>query len=374
MPTSCRTPSANDYYAFHSAKAEQVVAIKYNKNEHMNYRLKNTKNWKLAILFSAIFSLFGVITNNTNPADFDIFLLFPGWLLTFIFLLVAWYLNSILTNLFLFNYKKWNLGSKIVVILFFNSLLLVLLMLLSVFISQAFHLGKQYNYLFLTLRGSISIAIIYLIQYTLNLNARNQSVQLQNQMLKTENIRIQFEVLKQQISPHFLFNSLSSLRSMIRSSNKNAENFVMKLSDIYRWLLANKEIDTIILQEEIAFIEDYSLLLFARYEQMLHIVIDIPSHLYQYKIPTFTLQLLLENCVKHNIVSKEKPLHIKIFDSGVKSITVENNLQLKINVEEESGTGLQNLAKRYDLLGVKDAIQIFTDEYVYRVKINLLDS
>lgn len=342
--------------------------------ECMEYKLKNIKNWKTATLFSAIFSLFGVITNSTSQSDFDIFLILPIWLLTFSFLLIAWYLNSIITNLFFFNYKKWNLISKILIIFLSNSFLLIFFIYLSVYISQTFHFDREYNNLYLVLRGGVSIAIIYLVQYALNLNARNQSFLLQNQTLKTENIRAQFEILKQQISPHFLFNSLSSLRSMIRSSNKNAEDFVIKLSDIYRLILANKEIDAITLKEELEFIEKYSFLLFARYENMLKIDIEIPQNLLKFRIPTFTLQLLLENCVKHNIVSKQKPLHIKIYDSGVQSISVENNLQKKINVEEESGIGLQNLIKRYDLLGVSNGIQLFSDESVYRVKIKLLDS
>lgn len=340
----------------------------------MKFRLKINKNGKLAILFSAILSLFAVITNNMATSNFNLFLIFPSWLLVFNFLLVAWSFNSIITNLFLFKYRKWNHIIKIFIIIFSNSLLLVLFIFLSAFISQIFHLEKEYNYLLLIVRGIISISIIYLIQYTLNMNAKNQAVLLQNQMLKTENIRAQFEILKQQISPHFLFNSLSSLRSMIRSSNKNSENFVIKLSDIYRLLLANKEIVTITLKEELEFIENYSFLLFARYEDKLRIDIEIPQDVLNFKIPTFTLQLLLENCVKHNIVSKEKPLHIKIYDSGAKRITIENNLQQRINTEEESGIGLQNLIKRYDLLGVSDGVQIFSDETVYRVKIKLLDS
>jgi LytS/YehU family sensor histidine kinase len=137
--------------------------------------------------------------------------------------------------------------------------------------------------------------------------------------------------------------------------------------------LANKERDTITLKEELEFIKDYSFLLFARYENMLRIEFDIPDSLLNFKIPTFTLQLLLENCVKHNIVSKEKPLYIKIYDSGLKSISVENNLQLKIVAGEELGHGLQNLIKRYDLLGVSNGVQIFSDESVFRVKIKLLD-
>lgn len=341
----------------------------------MGYSLKNIKNWKLAVIFSAIFSLFGVFTNSTLQSDFEIFLILPGWLLTFCFLLVSWYLNSIVTNLFFFKYKKWNLISKVLIIFLSNSLLLIFFILLNnVLISKAFNLEREYYYMYLIVRWCVSIAIIYLIQYTLNLNARNQSVLLQNQKLKTENIRAQFEILRQQISPHFLFNSLSALRSMIRSSNKNAENFLIKLSNTYRLLLANKEIDTITVKEELEFIEDYSFLLFARHENMLRIEIDIPQDLLKFKFPTFALQLLLENGVKHNIVSKEKPLHIKIYDSGFQSISVENNLQKKINAGEESGIGLQNLIKRYDLLGVTDGVQIFSDQSVYRVKLKLLDS
>jgi LytS/YehU family sensor histidine kinase len=191
-------------------------------------------------------------------------------------------------------------------------------------------------------------------------------------MLKTENLRAEFEILKQQISPHFLFNSLSSLRSMIRTSNKNAEDFVIKLSDTYRLLLANKERDTVSLKEELEFIKDYSFLLFARYENMLSIEFDIADDLLDIKIPTFTLQLLVENCVKHNIVSKERPLNIKIHNFGPDSLCVENNLQQKINWGEESGHGLQNLRKRYELLGISDGVQMFSDESVFRVKIKLL--
>jgi two-component system LytT family sensor kinase len=105
---------------------------------------------------------------------------------------------------------------------------------------------------------------------------------------------------------------------------------------------------------------------------MLSIDIDIPENILNYNIPTFSLQLLLENCVKHNIVSKEKPLHIKIYDSGINSITVENNLQQKTVADKDSGLGLKNLIKRYDLLGITEGIKIFSDESVFRVKIKLL--
>ncbi len=339
----------------------------------MEIKPKNIKNWKLALLFSAILSLFGAITNSLPQSDLNTSNILMLWFPAFGFLLAAWYLNSMLTNLFLFHYQKWNLTAKILIILPANGLLLMLFVLLNTLLPNSFQLERAYNYTIIIMKGTVSISIIYLIQYTLNLNAKNQYVLLQNQMLKTENIRAQFEILRQQISPHFLFNSLSSLRSMIRSSNKNAEQFVIKLTDIYRLLLTNKEIDTVPLKDELKFIDDYSFLLFARYENRLSIEIDIPQEMHNLKIPTFTLQLLLENCVKHNIVSKEKPLRIKVYNSGINSIVVENNLQPKSQTEEASGIGLQNLDKRYALLNVYNGVQIFSNESVYSVTIKLLE-
>jgi LytS/YehU family sensor histidine kinase len=160
---------------------------------------------------------------------------------------------------------------------------------------------------------------------------------------------------------------------MIRSDNSNAESFVIKLSEIYRQLLLKKDKETITLREELDFVKDYAFLLFERFEDMLTIEIDVENQLLDYKVPTFSLQVLLENCVKHNEVSKVRPLRIKIFDSGINSITVENNLQQKSIPSEDVGLGLKNLIKRYELLGSSDGVIVFSDELVFRVKIKLLE-
>jgi two-component system LytT family sensor kinase len=338
----------------------------------MSYSLKKHSQWKIGVAFSALLPLFGILNQSENETDLVIQSFLTAWLLSFLFLIIAWFANSKLASLFINSPKKWNLASKILIILLANGLLLSLLIFLASVGGDSINNNRENNFILMFIRGSVAVAMIYLIQYMLNLNARNQSVSMQNQMLKTENIRAQFEILRQQISPHFLFNSLSTLRSMIRSSNNNAEKFVIKLSDIYRLLLLKKEKDTVTLKEELELIDDYSFLLFARYEDMLSIDIDIPENILNYNIPTFSLQLLLENCVKHNIVSKEKPLHIKIYDSGINSITVENNLQQKTVADKDSGLGLKNLIKRYDLLGITEGIKIFSDESVFRVKIKLL--
>jgi sensor histidine kinase YesM len=338
----------------------------------MKYKLKNINNWKIGVAFSALLPLFAILNQSENPTGPVIKSFITAWLVSFFFLMIAWFLNSKLTKLFFLTSKKWNLTNRILIIFLSNGLLLSLLIILYSIGAESINDNRESNYIFIFIRGCISIAIIFLIQYTLNLNARNQAISMQNQMLKTENIQAQFEILRQQISPHFLFNSLSTLRSMIRSSNNNAEKFVIKLSDIYRLLLLKTERDTVTLKEELELIDDYSFLLFARYEDMLSINIDIPDNLLNYKIPTFSLQLLLENCVKHNIVSKEKPLHIKIYDSGINCVTVENNLQRKAVAGKDSGLGLQNVIKRYDLLGIPEGVRVFSDESVFRVKFKLL--
>lgn len=338
----------------------------------MSFIKKYVNNWKIGVAFSALLPLFGILNQSENQTDLVIKSFLTAWLVSFSFLMIAWFLNSKLTNLFFHTSKKWNLPSKILVIFLANGLLLSLLIFLNSIGAESINNNKESNFVLMFIRGSVSISMIYLIQYLLNLNARNQSISLQNQMLKTENIRAQFEILRQQISPHFLFNSLSTLRSMIRSSNDNAEKFVIKLSDIYRLLLIKKEKDTVTLKEELELIDDYSFLLFARYENMLNIDIDIPENILNHNIPTFSLQLLLENCVKHNIVSKEKPLHIKIYDSGINSVTVQNNIQQKVASGDNSGLGLQNLIKRYELLGMPEGVNVFSDESVFRVRIKLL--
>ena len=249
--------------------------------------------------------------------------------------------------------------------------------LLGVFILKdigGFFIRKDNAYFFIFLKGLVSIAIIYIIQYAINSDTRAQEATLQNQILKTENISAQFEILRQQVNPHFLFNSLSTLRSMIRSNNKNSEIFVVKLSEIYRQLLLKREKEIVPLKEELDFVNDYMFMLFARFEKMLSLNIDIPENFLNLKIPTFSLQLLLENCIKHNIISQDKPLKINIFYTNPDSLIIENNFQPKLTHSEQSGFGLQNLEQRYSLLGVTDGIHIFSDESVFRVKIKLLNA
>lgn len=201
---------------------------------------------------------------------------------------------------------------------------------------------------------------------------RFDRLQLQHVKLRNENLLAQFEILKQQINPHFLFNALSTLRSMIREGHEHSEEYVIKLSEIMREALRQKDKDAVSLEEELHLLRSYLFLLEARFETGLLIQQDISPTLLSFKMPAFALQLLIENCIKHNVVSENKPLTIRIYSTDNKSVTVENNLQRKQSQAEPSGYGLPNLRERYRLLGIENSLQVMADDTHFSVQIPLL--
>lgn len=332
-------------------------------------------NWKMALIFSAILPTLNLI-NNSQQREFNEWQRIAGnWALTFLFLLISWVINAVLYHKFGYAKNVFQI-KRILFIILINALLLSFFILTVLFLLNNFELPSMQmnrNFYLIAFRGFISVMLIYLIQYALYSNRRTQEVSIQNQMLKTENLRAQFEMLRQQVNPHFLFNSLSTLRAMIHTGNDNSELFVMKLSEVYRQLLNKQEKELVTLKEELEFINDYSFMLFTRFENRLTIQIEVHDELMTRYLPTFSLQILLENSVKHNVISESKPLHIKIFNSGIDYLIVENNYQPKFSPEESSGFGLKNLIKRYELFNEREAVSIFTDDLVYRVKIKLLN-
>lgn len=341
-----------------------------------NSFLSGKSNWKIAVLFAIFLPLFNIIINSQHRLETNVGRIFLTGSITFLFLLIAWLVNSWLTIFFLHKKEKKNLLRKGVVVLLANAILLGLFVVAGIFVLNEF--GDEgpknsFSLWLIAFKGGISIALIYIIQYALNSAEKAQTVSLQNEMLKTENMRSQFEILRQQVNPHFLFNSLSTLRSMVRAKDPKAEEFVLRLSEIYRQLLAKRQFDTVTLKEELEFVNDYLFMLSSRFGTALKIVIDIPEENLTFRVPTFSLQLLLENCIKHNVISSEKPLEIKIFSSPG-FVTIENHIQPKQTEAEHSGYGLENLIQRYKLLGFpEDGVFVFSDEDVFRVRLKLLE-
>ncbi|MEO1053185.1 MAG: histidine kinase [Bacteroidota bacterium] len=180
-----------------------------------------------------------------------------------------------------------------------------------------------------------------------------KSIQL-NEALKNQQVRTQFEVLQNQMSPHFLFNSLNTLTTLISEDGKIAIEFTEKLSEVYRYILQNKDKEVVRLSEELEFAKSYIFLLKIRYPENLHTHFNVDeSHLSQ-SIAPLTIQILLENAIKHNRISKSHPLQIDIYVDRNNNIVVKNNLQKKNVIEKSTKTGLSNIRKRYAYFGQHD--------------------
>lgn len=192
-----------------------------------------------------------------------------------------------------------------------------------------------------------------------------------NEELKNQQIRTQFEVLQNQMSPHFLFNSLNTLTTLIAEDPKIAIDFTQTLSEVYRYILQNKERELVSLHEELEFCRSYVYLLKKRYPENLQVNFSVPSEYKEHHIAPLTLQMLVENAIKHNVVSKNEPLEIDIYVSNGTSIIVKNNLQPKVSLEKSTKTGLANIRKRYSYLGNRN-IDIITSNDHYMVAVPLI--
>ncbi|WP_033961423.1 histidine kinase [Psychroserpens jangbogonensis] len=181
---------------------------------------------------------------------------------------------------------------------------------------------------------------------------RYQKNKIKEQKVIAGTASAKFDALKNQLDPHFLFNSLNVLTSLIEENPKNAQKFTTSLSKVYRYVLEQKNKDLITVDEELNFARTYMSLLKMRFEDS--IIFEIPDRSLnpESKVVPLSLQLLLENAVKHNMVTTSKPLHIKIYESEGMLI-VENNLQPKQIVKKSSGVGLENIKQRYELLSNK---------------------
>ena len=186
---------------------------------------------------------------------------------------------------------------------------------------------------------------------------------LEAEQLKRANVQAQLDTLKSQVNPHFLFNSLNTLSSIIPEDQPKAVDFVQKLSKVYRYILEIRDQEAISLEEELECLDAYCFLLKSRFGENIMIDIDIDPALYQNRIVPLTLQILLENAVKHNIISRAKPLKVEIFNEKNSLLIIRNNLQIKDQVIHSTKTGLQNIKDRYRLLSDKDVKIMVTDKY-----------
>ncbi|QJW92408.1 histidine kinase [Spirosoma taeanense] len=174
---------------------------------------------------------------------------------------------------------------------------------------------------------------------------------MESEQLKKAQLQSQLEALKQQVNPHFLFNSLNILDALIDDDPQQARQFLDEMSTVYRYLLRSNEQNLTSLSTELAFIESYYQMLRTRHGQSLHLVTRISPQYANHQIPPLTLQLLVENAVKHNIILPDQPLTIEIATDDQAQLTVRNNLQRKHTQVNSSGVGLSNILTKYRVLG-----------------------
>lgn len=190
------------------------------------------------------------------------------------------------------------------------------------------------------------------------------------QKLIAKSANAQFESLKNQLDPHFLFNSLNVLSSLIDENPRQAQKFTASMSKIYRYVLEQKDKELVTVEDELEFAKTYCELLKTRFEDSVDFVFDVKKEDYRRFVVPLSLQLLLENCIKHNFATSSKPLIIKIYSEN-DNLCIENNLQVREQMKESSGIGLANIVQRYSLLTTRNVFVEKSEDY-FKVKLPVL--
>lgn len=296
-------------------------------------------------------------------------------LITLVFLFAVWVVQGMIGIKMVQRYPSHRQVLRRVVT--FTSINLALVVLLITFLGWFygyFHiLGFEFtvdNWLRCLAAATIITIVNQAVYETESSFRRIRISQLESEQFKKEQLQTQFDSLKEQVNPHFLFNSLNSLSSLIATDPDKAEEFVEELSRVYRYLLRSNEEQLTTVQKEIDFISSYNLLLKTRFGDGFRPEIIIPEQFLGCLLPPMTLQLLIENAVKHNIVDPDMPLTVRVFIEK-ESLVVSNNLQKKNRMVVSNKVGLSNIIAKYRLLNYPD-IEVSETTKEFRVVLPLI--
>lgn len=189
--------------------------------------------------------------------------------------------------------------------------------------------------------------------------------------LEKESMQAQLKALQNQLSPHFLFNNFNMLNALIEEDVSMAKQYLNKLSEVFRYILHNKHSEVVKLEEEIIFIRNYAFLIGTRFKDKFELKLDIPTTIYDRKIPPVSLQVLLENALQHNEVSSKHPLVINIATEGDR-LTIENSVKKKKGIVRSTKTGLNNIVRRYEFL-TDDAVHIENGSGKFKITLPLIE-
>ncbi|ACU57772.1 signal transduction histidine kinase, LytS [Chitinophaga pinensis DSM 2588] len=244
--------------------------------------------------------------------------------------------------------------------------------MINVRLPQNSHEDFWSEYLEILRKSAVLLGVVTVIYECVYYFGLYEKSQLESERLKKEALISQVELLRSQISPHFLFNSLNALITMVPEDPQLSVLFIQKLSNVYRHVLSYNGRDVIDLQTEKNFLDDYIFLHQIRFHSNLIVKFQLPDKLDHLSLIPFTLQMLVENAIKHNIISTRKPLTIQIAVNK-NFIVVSNNLQKKTSGVESTNTGLKNIINRYELLNGKQ-VDVTVTPTEFRVSLPLIVS
>jgi hypothetical protein len=224
-------------------------------------------------------------------------------------------------------------------------------------------------------REVINSALVITLVITFFMTSRSflfnwRQTSIDAERLKKESIAAQYESLKTQVNPHFLFNSFNVLSNLVYQDQDKAVKFIKQLSDVYRYVLDSRTKELVTIQDELHFLKSYVFLQQMRFGDKLRIDLHLDN--VQSQVAPLALQMLFENAIKHNIVSQDDPLTVRAFREG-NFIVVENNLQVKAVISEESsGLGLENITRRYEFLS-PNKVQVLKSGTHFIVKLPIIE-
>jgi two-component system, LytTR family, sensor kinase len=246
--------------------------------------------------------------------------------------------------------------------------------LVIVFVFHYFHLagysikhGDIRNMLLVGLSTNIVFETLYEVVYIID---KYKETAIESELLESMHLQQEFDNLKDKVNPHFLFNCFNTLSSLITENKSMASCFLNDLSKVYRYLLQNNEDGMSTVESEMKFIYSYFKLISTRYGDGVELTVQVDKKYYPYMVPSLSLQLLVENAVKHNVVSKHEPLSIEIFTTEGKQLVVNNNLNRKVIKEKSTRIGLKNIESKYKLLN-KEGFQVIDGETYFMVVLPL---
>ena len=213
-------------------------------------------------------------------------------------------------------------------------------------------------------------SVVLIIQDLVLLIEKKTKIENENVQLKIKNVEAANQKLKQQLQPHFLFNSLNVLKTLIKKQPDHAETYLKRLSDFLRASVLYDNVNTVKFDEELKLSLDYIEMQKIRFGNSIHFEVNIPDEAKAGLLPVFSVQMLLENAIKHNAFTTESPLHIKLFSENG-WLTVSNTVRHKVAGESSTGMGLINLSERYKIISGDDIV-IRSDDSAFSVSIKIL--